>query len=353
MTEAAMSYHEDVVERSIQKKSAGHKNNGSAVTKLGNKRMTTKEIIERHGPVETYDMNSFISYDAFRGMPKDLQVEYVNALQDKYDIGLKQIASGLFGVDEEVLMSHLRINGIISKCNLSKKRGKTGFRTFLEDIDEQRRRAEMADVIDISAVKAQEKDTGVPVGFITYDAYKAFSPEDKLKYINGLITKWNVGTGEIGVELFGKSHSLLYNNFKNCGLTDSLKKLPNSPPLLKQCRASAFKAAVNKWKSEQNPAETKVEKEPVPEPKADEDKIFEEVMRAFDKEPIPKKEPAPVPEAEPLPVIEPISQNPESHNSSFTASYTGVGLDETQFSMLAKLYAGKKIRVTMHILEVA
>ena len=398
MTDAAISYHEDVTSRSIQKKSASHRNNGSAVTKLGNKRMTNKEIVERHGPVETYDMNSFMSYDAFRSLPKDLQIEYVNILQDKYDIGLAQLAKNLFHVEDGVLTSHLRINGILGKCNATKKRGKTKLREFLEDIDEQRRRTEFANVVDIAEAREQEKETGIPSGFITYDEYQKFSPEDRLKYVNGLVTKWNVGNTVISVELFGKSTSTLWTYFKSKGLKYQLKKIigASKDPLLTQCRNKAFVSAIEKWKAEGKEEVASAFSEetvsldiPVvePEKKAEElnqkrdifydaysghyftattDAVEEAINSANEKLKESRSSSisnltntflsAMQTQSEEKPAEETIPQKaPESdifHDSSFTASYTALGVDEKQFEALARLFEGKKVHVEIRITEI-
>ena len=335
MTDAAISYREDVVSRSVQKKSAAHKNNGSAVTKLGNKRMTNKEIIERHGPVETYDLNIFMPYDKFRAMPKDLQVEYVNNLQDKYDVGLKQLAQYLFHVDEEVLTSGLRINGILSKCNASKRRAKSGLRTLLEDIDEQRRREEFAKSIDISDAKAREKETCVPVGFITYEEYVKFSPEDRLKYINGLMTKWNVGTSMISTELFGKSASLLSGYFSTNKMSKDLKKLGTfaRSPIMMQNYNKAFSTAVKKWKEERTETPEMKTDVPVEEPKTTTaEKIVETIVTANAPKETPKSD--------------------AFQGSRFIADYTALGVDGKQLEALINLFDGKTVHVRIQITEV-
>ena len=47
MTDEAFTFKQTVAERSIQKNSAYHKKNGSAIAKLGNKPMSWKEVVVR------------------------------------------------------------------------------------------------------------------------------------------------------------------------------------------------------------------------------------------------------------------------------------------------------------------
>ena len=105
MTEAASVFKETNKERSNLKNSAFHKKNGSAVSKLGNKRMTWKEINSKHGPVETYpSLDSFMEYDEFKLLPPDLKVQYVNWLCKKYKIKICHVSEHLFGAGEKGLM---------------------------------------------------------------------------------------------------------------------------------------------------------------------------------------------------------------------------------------------------------
>ena len=227
MTEEVYAFNKTQAERSVLAKQMHYKKNGAGTAKLGNKPISNKEIASKHGPCYKYDFNRFLSFSEFKNMPKDLQVEYINKLEDKYDIGIKHISIILFNIGEEGLRSHLRINNILKDCNPDKKRGKTGEQKFKDDIAEQKRRQKVGEEIipvfneDPATVEAVP-DSRIPM-FMDYDGFKKLADKDKIDFCNKILKEYpGTGLSTISVICFEKSKSALTYHMKAYGMLDKV-----------------------------------------------------------------------------------------------------------------------------------
>lgn len=219
MDSAVHAFKETVSERSKLKNSAYHKKNGSAVTKLGNRHITNKEIEEKHGEVKEYQMWRFMTFNEFKELPKDLQIEYINTIEDKYDIGIKHISNFLFHVGDDGLRWHLKNIGILAKCNPDKKRGKTGLDLFQQDIYNQKYKEETATEVDAN----QTEETDIPI--YTPAQFKSLSNENKIRYINDIIDRYQIGLESISMLLFGMSKTWLYYTLHSVGISSDIHKM--------------------------------------------------------------------------------------------------------------------------------
>ena len=227
MTEEVYAFNKTQAERSVLAKQMHYKKNGAGTAKLGKKPISNKEIASKHGPCYKYEFNRFLTFSEFKNMPKDLQVKYVNKLEDKYDIGIKQISIILFGIGEEGLRSHLRINNILKDCNPDKKRGKTGEQQFKDDIAEQKRRQKFGEKIipvfneDTSIVEAVP-DSKIPM-FMDYNSFKKLSNQDKIEFCNRIMREYpGTGLSTISTVCFEKSHGALSYHMKAYGMLDKV-----------------------------------------------------------------------------------------------------------------------------------
>lgn len=349
MSEAAACYHETVNERSKVKNSAYHRVGGKAVTKLGNRRMTDKEINSKHGPVIRYDPNRFLTWDEFYALSLDLQVDYLNKLQDKYDIGIYQINRILFQKqDKEFLRNHLRIKGIIGRCNLDKKRYKSGINQFEKDIQAQRDRDRFSDVIDFTTqqpiepvVKASIDD--IPE-FITYDKYMELSDPQKVLFINRLLNKYGVGLSAIDITLFEKCNGTLRQYFKKRDLFKDI-----STPMLKgnteirSDRKTVFVNAVNAWKG--LPPRKPIVKDI---PKAVEAKsVIEAEITPVEEKEVSMSETTEPSKASVLVPKVPVYMS--SSTSVFTMCEEMDGIDVKRFEALSMLFKDKHVRVSVMV----
>ena len=276
--------------------------------------MTNKEIMERHGKVEDYKMEEFMTFNDFKAMPKDIQAEYVNKLQDKYDINLHHISRFLFNIGDEGLQSHLRINGILKDCNPDKRRSKTGLVQFQNDIKESRE-------------KKTEPKKLVPLGeFVAFEEYMRFDPEDKVAYVNSIIEKYDVGVGQVSHILFGKSTGTLDNWFANHNLRERILKVGKTNPSERTAKNQKFEKAVAAWKG--------LPTEKVAAPAED-----------------IKTEPVVVAPVAAANVEKPVDIT--NCGMVFRQEYVGDGVELDRLKALVVLFEGKRVNVKIEIAEVA
>ena len=220
------SYYETRAERSVLKNSAKHKANGSAVTKLGNKPVTTKEIYGKHGPIITFpSTDSFMSYSDFVRLPQDLKVEFVNKMMDRYDISLKYISRHLFNKGYDGLRAMMEKWKLLKQVDMKKKRGDVdeSIRRFREEVFDWQERTKKAKETD--RIQNQMRKESCPT-LITYAEFKKLSPDDQADFINRAIKYHQVSAAIIAEELFKIRATSLYNHFQRIGITKKIEKLP-------------------------------------------------------------------------------------------------------------------------------
>lgn len=148
MTDEAYVLKETNRERAILKRSACHKVSGrkSKMCKLGVEYMTNKEINKLHGPIETYDLNYFYTFNEFKNMPNDIQVEYVNHLMTKYNVGIATISQYAFEMSHGYLAIYLQrkklLNSIIAHTRRGRFMSEKNLEAFKAAIDLQRKDVE-------------------------------------------------------------------------------------------------------------------------------------------------------------------------------------------------------------------
>lgn len=228
-------------------KMSRHRAHGTAVAKLGNKRLTDKEIAERCGPCITYDPNGFPRYEQFLQYSEELQTDYLNRLQDKYDIGLGQINKYLFENEKpNELKDHCRELKILQDLNPGKKRKKTGLEQFKTDIQVYRDKERFAEVIDFQQIVTPVEHPEIPK-FMEYAEFKKLSNDDKVIFLNRLIDEYHVGASRVGIELFGLGTHTLSNSLTKSGISKDVRDgrtYDKSPEKVKK-----FHDDVERWKA--------------------------------------------------------------------------------------------------------
>lgn len=220
------TYYETVATRSAQKNSAKHKANGSAVTKLGNKPVTTKEIYDKHGPIITFpSTDSFMSYSDFVRLPPDLKVEFVNKMMDRYDISLKYISRHLFNKGDDGLRAMMEKWKLLKQVDMKKKRGDAdeSILRFREEVFDWQERTKKAKEMD--RIQNQIRKESCPT-LITYAAFKKLTPDQQADFINSIIKYHQVSAAIIAEELFKIRATSLCNHFQRLGITKKIEKLP-------------------------------------------------------------------------------------------------------------------------------
>ena len=90
--------------------SARKQKNGSKSRKcsLPSDHLTAAQLRAKNGPVTSCNLNEPMSWDAFKLLAADLQVEYIKGLNSRFSVGLVQISRDLFGRTNTALTSYLR-----------------------------------------------------------------------------------------------------------------------------------------------------------------------------------------------------------------------------------------------------
>lgn len=132
MTNEEYVFQQTNKERAILKRSAAHKINGSKSRKckLGVNYMSKKEIEKQHGPVESWNLNKFYSYQEFKFMPDDIQIEYLNHLIEKYHVGLQSISLYVFGLSATALSTYLSRKEILDKITVRGNRVRSSHKSI-------------------------------------------------------------------------------------------------------------------------------------------------------------------------------------------------------------------------------
>ena len=376
MTEAAMNYQEIVNERKNVAKSVHNRKGGSSTMKLGKKPMSWQEIRAQHGPVHTYSVEDFLTYQQFQDLPDDLKVEWINRVCDKYDVTIKHISRYLFELEDKALSDYLGQNKLLLKCSPGKRRGKTKLLEFQKDIEDWKRRESLAVQID-----AAEKEA-LMNSFITYEQYRELSDDRKIEYLNNLIEKYQIGICTISKILFRKSEYTLSAYFKSKNRGDEIKKCDSKNTGPNIVNSTRFKELVDEWRNGMEKKPEEVEEsvtEPVvkfvSESAASEIESFlNDIFGKKEEEQTIEKSEEPVPCAEKIeeppvtvdiPKTEPgiiefkdafaeepekdISKDLEYHDFSYTSSYIQTGLDMDEIAALALLFKNKRVKVNIDI----
>lgn len=363
------TYYETVATRSVQKNSARHKANGSAVTKLGNKPVTAKEIYDKHGPIITFpSTDNFMSYSDFVRLSPDLKVEFINKMMDRYDISLKYISRHLFNKGDDGLRAMMEKWKLLKQVNMKKKREDKdeSIRRFKEEIFDWQERTKKAK--EQERIQNQMRKESCPT-LITYAEFKKLSPEDQTDFINRVIEYHQVTVTMIAEEVFGIKGPSLYNQFQRTGIT---KKINNLPTKISRNReimhenGMKFKRIVSAWKdfsdetNEEPPVEEKViDIQPVidnnPQRKvlnmpSDEEFVFDQrtIVNKTDSmiKPLTTgwQQPEVVTEPDPM----------EYHQMHFSTNYissNGINMDEI-YAIAAFFKNCKRVKVNLEISEV-
>ena len=258
MNEAVQTYNQTVSERKVLGRSAHHKKNGSAVSKLGNKPMSWQEINSKHGECKEFDLGCFMDYDTFKKMAPDLEAEYVNKLCNKYGVRISHISEHLFHAGENDLMSRLKIVGVYTKCKQKKTTevSEEDVKNFTDDISLWEERSAAAKIVDLSEA-TRRKQIIENAEFIPYDEFASFSNEEKVSYLNSIIDKYDVSLSAIERDLFRLKSTVLRGRLESAGILGQIK--PGKRGSAATAAKEAFKMACDLWRGEPVMSEPKLE----------------------------------------------------------------------------------------------
>ncbi len=108
MKDEEFIFYQDIKEKKSIGRGIFCKKNGSKSKQctLPSDKLTRKEKLALNGEVISWNMKKFYSWEEFKSMPNDIQVEYVNSLINRYDVGLSVISKEVFGKSRQVLSTY-------------------------------------------------------------------------------------------------------------------------------------------------------------------------------------------------------------------------------------------------------
>lgn len=114
MTDERFVLQETNKERSKMKTGAYHKKSGAKSKKctLPYEYLSRKERKALNGIPTSWNMNWFYTWQQFKQMPKDLQVEYLENICSKYGCGLGTIGEIVFGISGATMWNYTSKNDI-------------------------------------------------------------------------------------------------------------------------------------------------------------------------------------------------------------------------------------------------
>lgn len=74
--------------------------------------LTAKQLREKNGDVQAWNLNEPMVYATFKRMPADLQAEYLRVLNSRFSVGIATISKELFHKTDAALRGHLKNHGI-------------------------------------------------------------------------------------------------------------------------------------------------------------------------------------------------------------------------------------------------
>lgn len=103
-------FRQDITEKKKTATGAYHKVKGSKSKKCNfpSDYLTKKEKLKMNSEVKSWNLNEFYTWNDFKQMPKDIQVEYLQNLTNKYKVGQSAIETSLFQIAKGTLGYHLQ-----------------------------------------------------------------------------------------------------------------------------------------------------------------------------------------------------------------------------------------------------
>lgn len=119
MTDTEYVYRQDIQEKKATGRGIFHKKNGSKSKKctLPSDYLSRKEKKMLNGECKIWDMKKFYSYEEFKQMPDDIQLQYCNSIINRYNVGLRTVGEVVFGKAAGVLYTYMRKKGLVKYVN--------------------------------------------------------------------------------------------------------------------------------------------------------------------------------------------------------------------------------------------
>lgn len=122
----------DVMQKKRIASSDRHRKRGSKSTYCGlpSDHMTQAQWKKRNGEVKTMNLNEPMNWTAFKAMPQDLQVEYVQKLVNRFHCTMTDL-SRMFGVQAMAISRHFKEIGVSGLFQRGKKMTSEQYQLFV------------------------------------------------------------------------------------------------------------------------------------------------------------------------------------------------------------------------------
>lgn len=101
------------IARGAQHKRCGSKSKNCS---LPSDNLTPAQMRALNGEVKQYNLNEPMTWEAFKAMPQDLQVQYVKGLNSRFGVGMKAVGEELFLQSGNIVRYHFKRHGV--KCDV-------------------------------------------------------------------------------------------------------------------------------------------------------------------------------------------------------------------------------------------
>lgn len=163
MNEIERDFYKDVQEKKRTARGARSKVNGMNSKKctLPSDILTRKEMLAMNSEPVKWCLRDFYTWNDFKKMPSDIQVEYLQSLTDKYKVTCTAISTALFQLTDKALYDYLIRHNLYTKVHWHGFKGRkaAAYNAEFERIIEQRRLSIVDRVPDTEEV---EEDPVVP-----------------------------------------------------------------------------------------------------------------------------------------------------------------------------------------------
>lgn len=127
MDDAEYVFRQDIRDKKSIGRGTFHRKCGAKSKKctLPSDRLTRKEREKMNSEITSWQMSAFYDYATFKTMPTDIQIEYLQGITNKWQVGCSAVSEILFKNPKNSLDSYLRYRGLEGKITWH---GQTGIR---------------------------------------------------------------------------------------------------------------------------------------------------------------------------------------------------------------------------------
>lgn len=214
MSDAEYVYRQDLRDKKITSYGAFHKKRGAKSKKCNfpSDYLSKKEKKKLNSEITTYDMSKFCTYDEFKKLPPDIQVEYLNTLIKKYDITVVTVAKEVFGVTSDAIRQMLVksnvYNGLYRRPHFRPR--KEDIERFQNDIFQARKLDGVEKNAEEVPIVAKEKPSEI-VPQANLRETKISMEGFDLDTFNFLAKKYSGQEVEVRIKVVPKSHVCVLN----------------------------------------------------------------------------------------------------------------------------------------------